>query len=238
MNVLAIDTSLLSGAAIGAVFDDGQRAERTLAGDRCQESRLLSAVDELLSSLGKVIGGIDLFCVAAGPGSFTGLRIGIGTVKGLAFALGKPVAAVPSLEALAATAFAQDGDLETLVVPMIDARMGRVFAAVFRAGERIFPDADMEPAELVNILAGRSEKRILFAGNGLNCYLTSFSGEVFPGKIVAYKPEATISGLALADAGIAMAAKGQAVSAEELDAVYLRKSEAESRLEEKNPRRE
>lgn len=136
MKTLAIDASTMTGSV--ALLDDDQVVgEYMLSLKRTHSERLLPALDEMLHRAGTSVRDIDLLAVSAGPGSYTGLRIGIGTVKGLAFALDRPAIGVSTLEALAAgTAF-----WPGLIVPMLDARHRNVFAAGFRSdGVRLTGD--------------------------------------------------------------------------------------------------
>lgn len=227
LNVLALDTSALSSASIGACFAGGRCAELQFRAEKSQEEKLLLSVSKLLEILGEKPENIEIFGAGVGPGSFTGLRIGIATVKGLAFALGKPVVPVSSLEALARSASMALPDPETLVVPVADARMGRVYAAIFLGRERLMEDRDILPEELKDILEKRPEKRILFAGDGLNLYGSVLSA--VEGKTVTLDADRMIAGLALLELVREKADAGLAVTAADLDAVYLRKSEPESK---------
>jgi len=128
MNVLAIETATAVCAA--AIVDEKRvRAERTLVEKHIHSEKLLSLIDDVR----KQAGDYDAIAVSIGPGSFTGLRIGVSVAKGLAFALDMPLVAIPTLEALAWRAvhegFARDGDE---IVAMIDARRNDVYAALHR----------------------------------------------------------------------------------------------------------
>lgn len=131
MRILAVDTSTSSGS-IAFLDDRGMVAEWTLRSAQTHNRRLLKTVDRFLRDLEWPIGSIDLFSVTTGPGSFTGLRIGLTTVKTLAWSLNKPYAAIPSLDALAAPLACSPLPVCTLV----DAHKGEVYAAVFTADER------------------------------------------------------------------------------------------------------
>jgi len=128
MNLLAVDTSTRSCSA--AVMVDGRLAAelRTVSG-RTHSAHLLAMIREALVRAGTSPGALDGFAVTVGPGSFTGLRIGISTVKGLAFACGKPCMGISSLEALAAACLpaAHAGTICSLM----DARKGQLYAGVF-----------------------------------------------------------------------------------------------------------
>ncbi|HTM22901.1 MAG TPA: tRNA (adenosine(37)-N6)-threonylcarbamoyltransferase complex dimerization subunit type 1 TsaB, partial [Kofleriaceae bacterium] len=136
MIVLAVDTSTMTTSV--AVLDGPhpaahaadvhvRAAGRSVA--RPASDNLLPLIERALADAGLAAAAVDAYAVGAGPGSFTGLRIGMATIKGLAFAAGKPVWAVSSLEALALDAGAADG---TLVAAVVDARRGEVFAGWFR----------------------------------------------------------------------------------------------------------
>ena len=118
MKILSIDSSALPVSC--AVLDGGRMtAEFTISLKLTHSETLMPLVDELLKKSGTELGSIDALAVSSGPGSFTGLRIGSATVKGLGDALKIPVISVPTLEALAYNVFSPDA----LVVPMMDARM-------------------------------------------------------------------------------------------------------------------
>ena len=126
MRILAIDTATPSASA--ALVDDGLiLAECLLSGQKNHSERLLQIIDKLFDWTGNARESIDCIAVSVGPGSFTGLRVGISTAQGLAFALDKPLAGVPELEVVASQATG-DG----LVSPMIDARKQQVYASLYR----------------------------------------------------------------------------------------------------------
>jgi tRNA threonylcarbamoyladenosine biosynthesis protein TsaB len=127
MRVLAVETSTLAG---GVALLDGERVvgEYLLDVGVTHSERLVAAVDRLLADARWTAADLEGLAVAIGPGSFTGLRIGISTVKGLGVALSIPIAAVPTLDALAwALPFSA-----LPVCPLIDARRGEVYACLYR----------------------------------------------------------------------------------------------------------
>src|SRR5438876_6200983 len=127
MRVLAVETSTLAGGA--ALLDGGLVVgEYTLDISLTHSERLMGTIDRLLTDAGWTVHDLEGLAVSVGPGSFTGLRIGLSTVKGLALALTIPIAAVPTLDAMAAALpFA-----ELPVCPVIDARKGEVYASLYR----------------------------------------------------------------------------------------------------------
>jgi len=127
MKILAADTSTPSGS-VALLEDDNVMVEWTLQSAKTHNRRLLKTVDSLLETLGWSIQEIDGFAVTTGPGSFTGLRIGLTTIKTLAWTLGKPFAGIPSLDALAAPL----GFARLPVCPILDAHKKEVYLAVYQ----------------------------------------------------------------------------------------------------------
>lgn len=135
MKILALDTGTPFASA--AVTENGRLlASVTVRSGNSHSEILLPAVEEMLRSLRLSPSGIDLFALAVGPGSFTGVRIGASTLKGLAFGSGKPCVGVSSLEAIAENFRGMDG----ILCPVIDARRDRMYKrSACRAGRRDFP---------------------------------------------------------------------------------------------------
>src|SRR3954454_21734018 len=129
MRVLALDTTTRAGSV--AVVDDGRvLVERTGDSARTHAERLPAEVTDALTAAGLTLAGVDLFAVASGPGSFTGLRIGIATIQGFAFVSRKRVAPVSALRALAEAA-AAGHPAGTRVGAWMDAHRLEVFSALF-----------------------------------------------------------------------------------------------------------
>lgn len=127
MKILALDTATSSCSV--AVTDDGSlSAELTLRKNQTHSKHLMEMLDSVLAIAGFGVGDLDGFAVTIGPGSFTGLRIGISTIKGLAFAVDKPVVGISSLETLAW----QCADRSNLICPLLDARKAEVYCATYR----------------------------------------------------------------------------------------------------------
>ena len=127
MRILGIDTSSkFLSIALGR--DDDIIMEENYLLDRQHSSLLVPKIDELLKKSGLSIKAVDAFIVGLGPGSFTGLRIGVSTVKGFGIACGKPCIGVPSIDALA---FNAPADAE-FIVPVIDAKRGQVYSAMYK----------------------------------------------------------------------------------------------------------
>ena len=135
MNILMIDTS---GPACGvAIMADGRLVyEAELTHRQTHSQRVMPMVDTALQMSDMTAADMDVFGAVVGPGSFTGVRIGVSTVKALAHAANKPCVAVDALEALAANVTAFDG----VVCPILDARAQQVYGAIFKRGERLTED--------------------------------------------------------------------------------------------------
>lgn len=132
MRVLALDTTTRAGSA-ALVEDDRVVDERSGDGARTHALRLPGEIVTLAAANGWPLAGVDLYAVASGPGSFTGLRIGIATIQGLAFVHGRRVVAVPALEAIAHAA--SDGlAAGALIGAWLDAHRHDVFSALYRVG--------------------------------------------------------------------------------------------------------
>lgn len=141
MILLAVETT--SAVATAALFQDGALIdEREADAKKKHAETILPLIDDLLEANGVLIGKVDRFAVDIGPGSFTGVRIGVSLVNALAFATEKPIVPVNALLALVTAS----GEHEKPVCAMIDARNGNVYAALYQAGrERIAPEGtDLE----------------------------------------------------------------------------------------------
>jgi len=130
MKVLALDTTT-RGGSVAIVDDDRVVDERSGDGARTHAERLPAEIVSIAAASQLALSDIDLYAVASGPGSFTGLRIGIATIQGLAFVHGRRVVAIPALEALAQMA-SLDLATGTLVTSWMDAHRHDVFSAVYR----------------------------------------------------------------------------------------------------------
>jgi len=127
MKIIAVDTSTTS-CSVAVVDEDSLLAEMTIVRDQTHSKHLMGIIHTVIGFSGLAISAVDGFAVTRGPGTFTGLRIGISTVKGLALASGKPIVGVSSLDALAE----QCACSGYLICPMIDARRGEVYFSRYR----------------------------------------------------------------------------------------------------------
>lgn len=178
MKILGIETSTLNASV--AVSDGKTVVARGDNAVNTHSEQLLILVEEAMSEAGLTLADLDGIAVGAGPGSFTGLRIGMATAKGLAYATDKPLWAVSSLAALASDLCVARDVGERLIMPVLDARRKEIFVGFFRASEtgvtavapeRVLPPADLH--ELVAEIAGDAGRPIAL-GNGLGIYAGAF----------------------------------------------------------------
>ena len=215
MRVLAVETSTLAGGA--ALLDGGLVVgEYTLDISLTHSERLMGTIDRLLTDAGWTVRNLEGLAVSVGPGSFTGLRIGLSTVKGLALALAIPIAAVPTLDAMAALLpFAA-----LPVCPVLDARKREVYASLYR-----WDGADMRrewnylalaPADL----ARRLDEPVIVLGDAADQVDSPHARRIRP-------PRRGPSPAAVGFLGHSRLATGDTIAPAALVPIYLRPSEAE-----------
>jgi tRNA threonylcarbamoyladenosine biosynthesis protein TsaB len=221
MRVLAIETSTLAGGV--ALLEQGRPiGEISLDVALTHSERLMAMVDRLLQDCRSSLDEVRGLAVSVGPGSFTGLRVGIATVKGLALALDLPVAPVPTLDALAARLPFADAP----VCPVLDARKGEVYLSLYRARgdgmERLWEYMALAPAAA----AERLEAPVILLGNGVAACRPHLD-RLGSGVRVAPPAQCAPSAALVGQLGHAMLRAGAGVSGDALAPLYLRRSEAE-----------
>ena len=221
MRLLALETATLAGGA--ALLDDGRLVgESRLNIALTHSERLMAVVDRLMQDCGWEPSSLGGLAVSIGPGSFTGLRVGAATAKGLALALELPVAPVPTLDALAATLPFADAP----VCPLLDARRNEVYCSLYRwtgAGmERRWDYLALRPEDA----AARLDGPVIVLGDGVAAcrpYLARLGEGLREVDPVHALPSPAVVGAL----GHAMLAAGGGIPAERLAPLYLRPSEAE-----------
>ncbi len=224
MKILSINTSTPSGSV--ALTREGCIVEEmNLNIERTHSETILPVIDRVLRDGGVGLEEVDGIAVTAGPGSFTGLRVGISIAKGLAWALGKPVVGVSTLHALALNLPFSEGP----ICPVLDARKGEVYAALFRRDgnglKRVMDDRVMKPETLIGSLP--EEEEIIFLGEGLSLWRERIE-EGLKGRAIFAPPylwvvRASCVGFLALDHLL----RGEAEDPKELLPIYLRPSEAE-----------
>lgn len=223
MLTLAIDTTTAVCSA-ALTRDDDLLAEITTNIPRTHSQRLMPLVDALCQETGLAPADLELLAVTRGPGSFTGLRIGIATVKGLGLALGLPVVGASSLQVLAHN-FGGGG----LVCPVLNARREQVYTALFRTGRDSVPQAVIseQAMDIVQLPEALGEYRepIWFCGDAVSLIFPTVQ-KVLPQARRAPLHLAVSRAAALAD----LAQNLPAIPVDELTPLYLRESQAELQL--------
>lgn len=238
MKILALDSSgLVASAAL--LENDTLLAEYTVNYKKMHSKTLLPMLDEIAKITELSLDSVDAIAVAAGPGSFTGLRIGSATAKGLGLAMEKPIVEVPTLAALAYNLFETRG----LVCPIMDARRMQVYNALYRfENHRLVTVAEQRPigmAELCAQLDVRTgedpagAEEVIFLGDGVNVYRDEIENTLRRPHVYAPAHLNKQRAGAVGALGEILFAEGKYVKAEEHVPVYLRKSQAERERDEK-----
>ena len=230
MLILAIDTSAVTATAAAAIYEGGQvkkYALTTIHSGLTHSETLFPLIDGVLKGLGKTVNDVELFAVAAGPGSFTGVRIGVSAVKGLAFD-GRPVASVSALEALA-----ENIGAEGIICPLMDARRGVFYNALFRRENGSLTRLTSDRAISAEELSLEIEKldKVYLCGDGAALYQSLHSGSgvaVSPALCERYQ-----NALSVAVCAAKQLEKGEIIDAQALAPIYLRKPQAEREREER-----
>ena len=221
MKILCIDTSTSAGS-IALVRENRLLGELLEDSPRTHSARLLAGIDALLKNVNLSISDVDVFAVISGPGSFTGIRIGLTTVKGLAEALGKPIVPITSFEAWVE----KEPAIQGILVPLIPARLGEIYAAVYeRSGSVLNVLSDGIVGEVEGVISRMSEGHASFIGRGAAQYweVIQAKGEGY-WTVVETDP---FLGQPMARIAHQRASRGEFCTAQELTAFYLRRSDAE-----------
>jgi len=225
MKILALDSTALT-ATVALCEDEHLVGLYTLNSGSTQSETLLPMVESLMKLIGWKTADIDLFACSRGPGSFTGVRIGAATIKGLAFDMGKPCIGVSTLEALAYHLKGLGGE-EVILCPVMNARRGQVYNALFRVSgdtmARLCEDRALAITELEQELLTYSEP-IYLNGDGYDITLANMK-QIIPQKT----PELLRYQNAYSVAMVALQAyrDGVRTSDAELSPSYLRLPQAE-----------
>ncbi len=225
MLILAIDTS--ANTATCALSRDGALlALYTVNGLLTHSETMLPMIENMLAKAALTIDDVDAFAVSEGPGSFTGVRIGVSLIKGLAFDKNKPCIGVSTLDALARNLEGIGG----YVVPVMDARREQVYTAIFKGGERLTEDMLVPLSELRDKLCELGVTDIRLCGDGYDVAKKYFATTTVN---VIDTPALLIPQNAFSVALVAEAQLNVAKNDRELTARYLRASQAEREREEK-----
>jgi tRNA threonylcarbamoyladenosine biosynthesis protein TsaB len=215
--ILALDTSTLVASV--AVVAGGRTIAAIEARASTHSEKLLPAIDAAIRQAGRGATDLDAIACGAGPGSFTGLRIGLATAKGLCFALGKPLLLVSSLAALAHGAGSPE-----LTLALLDARKHEVYAGLYRAAQPVAPDAVLPPAQLAEHVArAAAGAPVVVVGDGAAAYpeAAAACGVILAGA------RATPAAASVAALAAARLSRGESDDLITAAPSYIRASEAE-----------
>lgn len=236
MKILAVDSSSLT-ASVAIVEDDITVAEYTVNYKKTHSQTLLPMLDEIVKMTEQDLQTVDAVALAAGPGSFTGLRIGSATVKGLAQALNKPVVSVPTVDGLAGNLYGTD----KLVCPVMDARRNQTYTGLYefeKKGEAYEMRCVRQQCavDIAEILFAINElgREVIFLGDGVPVFRDTIREQItvpysFAPNTCNRQRAAVIGWLAGK-----LYAQGKTESATEHAPEYLRLSQAERERNEKN----
>ena len=224
MKILALDSTALT-ASVAVCEDKKLLSEFTVNNGNTHSETILPMISSMLERLGIGASDIDVFSCSAGPGSFTGVRIGAATVKGLAFGSDKPCIGVSTLEALAYNIRGCGG----IICAVMNARRGQVYNALFESdGTRICDDRALAIEELCEELVGKG--KVYLCGDGADITCKGFANRV--DAVVVPERYVYQSGCSVAMCALEAYNCGVRTTDVELTPVYLRLSQAErERLE-------
>ncbi len=229
MKVLGIDTSTSCGS-VGLIEDYKVISEYLLNIPVTHSERLLGTIEFVMKEARCSVEEIEGWAIALGPGSFTGLRIGVSTVKGLAFATGKPVAGVSTLDIFAS----QIAPTSYLICPFLDARKKEVYTAFYRYGEgsslrRQSEYQAIPPEDLVRKIT----EQTIFIGDGVKTYGDFLLNRLGSFAILPSAPFHVSHGSMVAKLGMELLKKGEHLKLSAFSPLYVRPSEAEMKWREK-----
>ncbi len=224
MKILAVDTSTKS-CSVAITKDDNLIIELLLESGQTHSIHLMAMVKQALKLAMIAVDEIDGYAVAIGPGTFTGLRIGLSTIKGLAAATDKPVVAISTLKALAFQAF----EHTNVIYPMIDARRGEIYFAGYRQLEETLIEIIAPQAASVQDFLNLAPEPGLLIGNGV-----SLCNDLINNKTGFFQTAPdhlhTLRASAVAHLSFKQFSENKIVMPETLVPQYIRKSDAELRI--------
>ncbi|MBW2038286.1 MAG: tRNA (adenosine(37)-N6)-threonylcarbamoyltransferase complex dimerization subunit type 1 TsaB [Deltaproteobacteria bacterium] len=226
MMILGIDTSTSCGS-LGLIDGDQVVAEYNLNREETHSARLIPSIQVLLKGAKLDIKDVDGLAVSLGPGSFTGLRVGLSTVKGLALAAEKPVVGVPTLDALAHNL----PFTPYLICPFLDARRGEVYTALYKDEgggrvKRLTPYQVLSPSIMLEEIP---PKETIFLGDGVRVYGELIKERLGERAFFAPPHLRFLRGTMVAELGLQRIMEGERDDISSLVPIYVRPSDAEIR---------
>ncbi len=224
MLILSVDSS--SQAATAALMCDGELlSEYTQNQKKTHSVRMLPMIEKMLLDVGVSLSDIDFFACGIGPGSFTGLRIGVATMRGFAKTLGKPCVAINSLEVLANNVCG----FSKTVVSLLSARENECYCGIYENGEEILPPCVLTLDEISEKL---EDTDCLLVGDGALINREYFE-KALPKAVFTNERNNMISASSMAEVALRKIERNNICDAEGLIPLYLRKSQAEREYDEK-----
>lgn len=241
MYVLAIETTgAFASVALAESSGEDCRIMADVKGnDRFSHlQNLTPQIEEVISKSGLSINDVDAIAVSNGPGSFTGIRIGVSTARALAQAAGRKCVAVSSLEGLAMRAGESMSEDGTLVCPILDARRSQIYGGAYLIRDG-FPHEEVKAGpytidEFIELI--RDYDRVYFLGDGVDAYAERIAELRTEGVTYAPETERYQSAVQIAELGCRRLDRGEGCSYEELKPEYMRLAEAERKLKEAQAR--
>ncbi|BCN29666.1 tRNA (adenosine(37)-N6)-threonylcarbamoyltransferase complex dimerization subunit type 1 TsaB [Anaeromicropila herbilytica] len=232
MKILALDTSGLV-ASVAIIDEDTLTAEYTINYKKTHSQTLLPMIDEIVKMIQLDLKEIDAIAVSGGPGSFTGLRIGSATAKGLGLALDKPIIHIPTVDGLAYNLFG----VKDLICPLMDAKRNQVYTGLYEFNENTFITLEQQMAvgiEDIITKINEMNRSVIFLGDGVTPYRDIIIDKIrVPYQFAPAHLSKQRAG-AVASLAKIYYDKGQIESALSHQPEYLRLSQAERELKEKN----
>ena len=231
MKILAIESSgLVASAALAT--EDMLLAEYTVNFKKTHSQTLLPMVEEIVQMVGIQLPELDAIAVSSGPGSFTGLRIGSATAKGLGLALKKPIVPVPTTQGIAANLYGADG----IICPLMDARRNQVYTGLYRYNKDGFVVVEDQMAVLVDEIIEKVNalgEPVVYLGDGVEAFSSILKEKTtVPFSFAPLHMSKQRAG-ALAARAVELYKEGKTQTAEEHEPDYLRLSQAERELKER-----
>lgn len=231
MRILAMDTATKS-CSVAVAEKETILREITNVSEQTHSKHLLEMVHAVIEESGLTLSELDGFAITKGPGSFTGLRIGISSIKGLALAVNRPVVGISSLQALAQ----QIGTTSHLICPLIDARKGEVYTSIYRYGKQalisVLEERALAPYEAVRNI----NSPCIFVGSGAVLYRDFIMDMLGDLACFASEDRHIIQASTVAYLGLKRFESGDAGEVTDLVPYYIRKSDAELNLSRKPAR--
>lgn len=223
MKILAIETATMLGSVAVIDSEEGLIGEVRVNVKVAHAERLMPSIEYLLNASHISIKDIDAFAISIGPGSFTGLRIGLSTVKGFSYATNKPIIPVPTLDAFARTI----PFCSCFICPMLDAKKNEIYTGLYKwengLCKKIIPETAIKPADfLIDI-----REPTIFMGDGARIYKKVIMDTLQANAIFAPSSRMAPSAVSVAEIAIEKLKEGVSIDPVRLTPFYIRKSEAE-----------